>query len=257
MASRNDRRERNERLLDALNKAELTPAALAARVSVDPKTVERWITHGRTPYPKHMHQVAAVLGAPERWLWEHAIDEERRAHAAQSEVVRVYAHRHQIPNDTWLRLFTDAAERIDVLVYAGLFLPEQTPGLCELFASKAEAGVQVRLLLGDPDSEHVRIRGEEEGIGDAVATKIRNVLHLYRSLFDSKVDMRLHATTLYTSIYRGDEQMIACTHVLGLPGAQSPALELRRLAAGDLFDTYTGCFERVWAAASPIVDRAG
>lgn len=248
---------RNERLLEALNKAALTPEGLADRVSVDPKTVERWITQGRTPYPRHRHQLAATLGAPERWLWPDAIDDERRAHAAQSEVVRVYAHRHQIPNDTWLRLFTEATECIDVLVYAGLFLPEQTPGLCELFASKAEHGVQVRLLLGDPDSEHVRIRGEEEGIGDAVATKIRNVLHLYRSLLDSRVEVRLHATTLYTSIYRGDEQMIANTHVLGLPGAQSPALELRRLAAGDLFDTYAGCFARVWGQAVAIADRAG
>ena len=64
--------------------------------------------------------------------------------------------------------------------------------------------------------------------------------------------MRLHATTLYTSIYRGDDHMIASGHVLGLPGAQSPALELRHLATGDLFDTYTACFERVWAGAKPL-----
>jgi hypothetical protein len=89
---------RNERLLDALNKAELTAEGLAARVEVDPKTVERWITHGRPPYPKHRHRVAVVLGASERWLWPHAIDEDRRARAAESEVVRVHAHRHQIPN---------------------------------------------------------------------------------------------------------------------------------------------------------------
>jgi excisionase family DNA binding protein len=243
---------RNERLLDALNRAALTPTTLAEQLAVDQKTVERWITQGRIPYPRHRHQLAAALREPERWLWPHAVDDDRRANAARSEVVRVYAHRHQIPGELWLDLFRSAGECIDVLVYAGLFLPEQTPGLCELFIDKADAGVQVRLLVGDPECEHVRIRGEEEGIGGTtVATKIGNVLHLYRSLFGTKVQMRLHATTLYTSIYRADEKMIASPHVLGLPGAQSPALHLRRLDAGDLFDTYATCFDRVWACATP------
>jgi transcriptional regulator with XRE-family HTH domain len=119
---------RNERLLDALNRAALTPDTLAERIAVDPKTVERWITQSRVPYPRHRHRLAAALGESERWLWPDAVDDERREHAARSEVITVYAHRHQIPGETWLRLFADVSERIDVLVYAGLFLPEQTLG---------------------------------------------------------------------------------------------------------------------------------
>jgi 8-oxo-dGTP pyrophosphatase MutT (NUDIX family) len=40
----------------------------------------------------------------------------------------------------------------------------------------------VRILLGDPDSQVVTDRGEDEGVGDAMAAKIRNALALYRPL---------------------------------------------------------------------------
>ena len=39
----------NDRLRDALLSKGLTPEVLAERLAVDPKTVERWITQGRTP----------------------------------------------------------------------------------------------------------------------------------------------------------------------------------------------------------------
>jgi hypothetical protein len=40
--------------------------------------------------------------------------------------------------------------------------------------SRARAGVRVRMLLGDPDSEPVAERGVDEGVDDAMAAKIRN-----------------------------------------------------------------------------------
>ncbi len=248
---------RNERLLDALNHAALTPAGLAARIGVDPKTVERWITRGRPPYPRHRHDTAVHLGQPETWLWPDAIGAQRREDAARSEVVRVYPHRSQIPADLWRGLFETPTAFLDVLVYAGLFLPEHTPGLCERLADRADSAVRVRILLGDPDCTAVTVRGHEEGIGDAVAIKIRNALHHYAALVGTAVQVRLHTTTLYTSIYRSDDQMIANPHVHGLPAAQSPALHLRKLAAGDLFDTYTACFDRIWNTAVPAFDTEG
>ena len=59
-------------------------------------------------------------------------------------------------------------ERIGILVYAGLFLPEQHPKLVVTLKAKAKAGVQVEILLGDPDSAEVARRGAEEGIADAI-----------------------------------------------------------------------------------------
>jgi hypothetical protein len=115
--------------------------------------------------------------------------------------------------------------------------------------------VKVRILLGDPDCAAVRVRGEEEGIGSAVAIKCRNALDLYNRLAGTPAQIRQHATTLYTSIYRSDDQMIASPHVLGLPGAQAPALHLRAIGIGDLFQTYAASFERVWERAKPAFDR--
>ena len=37
----------------------------------------------------------------------------------------------------------------------------------------------MRILLGDPEAEQSRKRGKDEGIGDAMAGKIRNVLAFY------------------------------------------------------------------------------
>ena len=39
----------NDRLRDVLMSKGLTPEEVAERLAVDPKTVERWITAGRTP----------------------------------------------------------------------------------------------------------------------------------------------------------------------------------------------------------------
>jgi ADP-ribose pyrophosphatase YjhB (NUDIX family)/lambda repressor-like predicted transcriptional regulator len=59
----------NERLRHALHAKQLTPADLAGRVGVDPKTVERWITTGRPPHPRHQLAVAAELDVPATELW--------------------------------------------------------------------------------------------------------------------------------------------------------------------------------------------
>lgn len=66
-------------------------------------------------------------------------------------------------------------------------------------------------------------RGEEEGIGSAtVGAKIRNALSFLRPLAeDALIEVRLHATTLYNSIYRVDGQVLVNAHVYGLSGRPS------------------------------------
>ncbi len=246
----------NERLADALSAAGVSPHDLAARIRVDPKTVERWISLGRTPYPRHRREIAALVKERELYLWPGALSAERRTEAAESEIEHVYPHRAAIPSDEWTRLFGGATEQLDVLVYAALFLPEQQPKLLKQLCRRAEAGTKVRFLLGDPDCAAVAQRGDEEGIGAAISAKIRNVL----SFFDAHaehdcVDLRLHRTTLYTSIYRFDREMLVNHHVLGLPAAHAPVMHLRQLDSGDLFTTYTDLFERVWAGADPAWQR--
>lgn len=242
----------NERLRDTLLRKGLTLEQIARSVNVDPKTVERWITQGRLPYPKHRHAIAALARESESYLWPAAFEPERRAETAAAEVVRVFPHRNVIPAELWDRLIDEAEHQIEVLVHAGLFLVER-PAFVKDLARKAEAEASVRLLFGDPDSDNVALRSEEERLGEGtLGARIRNALAYYRPLRDvDGVQMRYHHTTLYNSIFRFDDEMIVNTHVYGVQGAHAPSLHLRRLSAGDLFETYSESFETVWSLSRP------
>ena len=165
---------RNERLRALLLERGKTPDQLADAAQVDAKTVERWITKGRVPYRRHRFEVATFLGVDESYIWPDALGRDEVAVVSESEVVAVYPHRSEVPRDVWGHLFSAAEREIGVLVYSGLFLSEDA-GIQKMFKEKAKAGVRVRILLGDPDSQVVTDRGEDEGVGDAMAAKIRNV----------------------------------------------------------------------------------
>lgn len=241
----------NERLRAALLERGVTPTQLASTVGVDPKTVERWVG-GRTPYRRHRHDIAAYLELDELYLWPDALSREQVASAAESEILTVYPHRWSVPRETWEHLFSKAEREISILVYSGLFLAEDKR-LLQVLEEQAKSAVRVRILLGDPDSPQVAQRGADEGIEDAMAAKIRNVFVLYRSLREVEdIEMRLHRTTLYNSIYRADDQILVNTHVYGTPASNAPVLHLRRVSGGDMVTTYLESYERVWSESYPM-----
>jgi transcriptional regulator with XRE-family HTH domain len=242
----------NERLRDALLRKGFTPTALAEKLGVDRKTVERWVTQGRAPYPRHRYEIGVLLGETETYLWPDATSPMRVLEVVQSELVQVYPRRSAVPQELWRRLIDDAHSRIGVLVFAGLFLPEQQPRLVESLDAKGRAGAMISLLLGDPGSSAVALRGAEEAIGEAMAAKIHNVLTYYNRLAKTPgVSLRFHKTTLYNSIYRFDDEMLVNTHAFGFPAAHAPMLHLRRLSGGTLFDFYADSFDRVWSTGIP------
>ncbi len=72
-------------------------------------------------------------------------------------------------------------------------------------------------------------------------------LAYYRPLLDvDGVEFRLHATSLYNSIFRYDNDMLVNQHIYGTYGYIAPILHLRKKPGGDLFDTYMRSFDRVW-----------
>ncbi|WP_433351571.1 XRE family transcriptional regulator [Microtetraspora malaysiensis] len=242
----------NERLRAALLERGVSIADLATAIEVDPKTVERWVTKGRAPYRKHRYAVATHLGMDESYLWPEALTREQVASASESEIVTVYPHRWVVPRDAWGRLFAQAQSEIGVLVYSGLFLADDA-GIVRMFREKAGAGVRVRILLGDPDSPEVAQRGADEGIDDGMAARIRNALVLYRPILGiAGVEIRLHRTVLYNSIYRGDDQLLVNTHAYGTPAGNAPVLHLRKVLGGGMVATYAESFERVWDQATPV-----
>jgi hypothetical protein len=99
-----------------------------------------------------------------------------------------------------------------------------------LIGSKARTGTVVRIILGDADSAYVDQRGNDEGIHDAMAAKIRNAILLYRPLLAADVEIRLHSTVLYNSLYRSDDEMLINQHIHGFAAAYAPVLHLRRLS---------------------------
>lgn len=243
----------NDRLRDALLRNGLTPETAAEPLGVSAKTVERWVRNGRIPYPKYRYQIAALVKESEQFLWPDAISAERSAEVSTSEVITVYPHRHELPRDLWLNLFNQTEQQLDILVYAGMFLTDDT-SLLKKLKQKAKQGTQIRIMLGDPDCDQVAQRTAEEAIGEgAIAAKIRNVLAFFKPVFDEPgIEFRLHSTTLYNSIFRFDDQMIINMHVYRRMAPQAPAMHLRQLFEGSLFEVYAESFDAVWSDAKPL-----
>jgi transcriptional regulator with XRE-family HTH domain len=185
----------NERLRTAIARRAPTVQDVAARTAVDPKTVERWL-RGRTPHSRHRWATAALLKEDEKYLWPEATSSSR---AREAELVALYAHRALVPPTLWLDLIQQAERRIDVLVYAALFLHEQNPSLNDLLRAKCLAGLQLRVLLGDPARLYVRERGEEERFGDGIESRCRLASRHYEPPLGVRgAHLRLHRTTLYS-----------------------------------------------------------
>jgi len=242
----------NRALRSALADADLSEVDVAAHLGVDPKTVRAWIS-GRVPYPRNRRRLAKLAGRDERDLWPD-VD----AVHGPGDTRLVCPHRWAVPREEWIRLFTSATREVGILVYSGLFLAEDA-GVRAVLADKARAGVHVRILLGDPESANVTQRGTDEGIDQAMAAKIRNALALYRPLRDlDGVEIRLHGTVLYTSIYRADDELLVNLHAYGTGAAQAPVFRVHGASAGDVADLYLDSFERVWENARPAdIQSAG
>jgi transcriptional regulator with XRE-family HTH domain len=240
----------NEPLRQALLRARLRENDVAARLGVDPKTVRRWL-NGRLPYPQNRAAIAELVGADEADLWSDA-GGPLAARTRPEELGTVYPHRWAVPREVWARLFGSAEREIAILAYSALFLAEDA-GILRILADKGRTGVGVRIALGDPDGPHAAQRGEEEGIGDAMPAKIRNALTLYRPLRAvENIEIRIHGTVLYNSIYRADDQLLVNQHTYGIPAAQAPVLCLSNAGGSEMTALYLASFELVWASSEPL-----
>lgn len=243
---------RNERLRAALDTAGWTNAMLAEKIGVDPKTVERWITRGRTPHQAHRRQVVNLLGVQETYLWPDVADDPRTWSAGRAELVDFYPCRAAAPATIWTDLIDSATESFDFMAYAALPVVEQS-SVVERLVVGAHAGVAVRVLVGDPAGSAIALRAAEEAMGTTLAARVALSVGYFREAVGTPgMQVRLHNSTLYASIYRADDAALVNTHVYGSPAGQSPLLRLRRVPGGRVFDHYMRSFERVWATAVPL-----
>lgn len=243
----------NERLRSQIAASGLSIEGLANRLQVAPKTVERWITRERLPRQRLRWAAAEVLGAEEGYLWPAVLNDVRTQSASRAELVDLYPHRGAVPNDLWGRWIDGADDSIDVLVYAGQFLVDILPDLAHTLRTKAERGLRVRMLLGEPSADVIQARGGEEGSGSDLAARVRLTLSELQPMLGTEgAELRLHSTVLYNSIYRFDEDLLANVHVYGTAAAHNPVIHLHRVPGGRLFDTFMRSFERVWETAEPF-----
>ncbi|MEV6485122.1 helix-turn-helix transcriptional regulator [Streptomyces sp. NPDC051576] len=245
----------NERLRSALLAQGMTVQDLADAINVNAKTVERWITQGKVPYRRHQYATASVLAVDVTTLWDDSRAVESAADMSKAEIVTIYPHRHMVPAGLWREMYGRARLRLDILVYAGLWLSED-PQFIDLLKAKAEETAQIRILLGDPDCPAVQQRGIDEG-HRIMGGKIRNALMNYRPLLTSHPDIhfRLHNATLYNSLFRSDDEMLVNTHVYGIGAYMAPVLHLRRVPGGGLFDTYANSIEQTWGGARQVTEH--
>jgi transcriptional regulator with XRE-family HTH domain len=80
--------QQNQSLRDAISETGASEAQFACRVGVSPKTVQRWITTGRTPHPRHRWQASRILGKPEEELWPEPNDISERPAMSTRESAR-------------------------------------------------------------------------------------------------------------------------------------------------------------------------
>ncbi|WP_329079768.1 XRE family transcriptional regulator [Streptosporangium sp. NBC_01469] len=192
--------------------------------------------------------MASILREEESYLWPDAVN---GASLAGAELVATYPRRSDVPRHLWTELLRGAERTIDLLAYAGLFLTEEHPDWIPTLTAKANAGARVRLLLGDSKGKQLGYRDAEHRIGGGVAGRVAAVMAYYTQNMPPAVEIRLHDTPLYNSIYRFDDEMLVNVHVYGILAAYTPTLHIRRID-GAYYNTYLESYERVWAGARPI-----
>ena len=192
----------NEPLRRALLRARLREDDVAAQPRRRSKNRPP-LAHRTHPLRQQPRCLADLVGADEADLWPDA-EGPLAARPRPEELGAIYPHRWAVPRDVWTRLFASAEHEIGILAYSALFLAEDA-GILDILADKGRPrrhGQDRARRPGQPSTSAER--GKEEGIGDAMPAKIRNALALYSPLDEvENVEIRLHRTVLYNSIYRG------------------------------------------------------
>jgi transcriptional regulator with XRE-family HTH domain len=242
----------NDALAARMREKGFSEARLATAAGVDIKTVGRWVRGESLPQAVNARAAADALGCDPQALWPDLFPI-MRPPGTGTVAVSVYGSRADVPVTVWTELFGGALEAIDILVYGGTFLFDGVPRFRKLLTAATERGVAVRFIIGDPDSDAVAQRGEQEEIGSNLAGRCRMTLARLQPISGiAGLEIRTHATPLYTSMFRADDTLIANPHLYGAPASDNPALVIRRDDAPELWHDHLLAFQRVWNTAHRI-----
>lgn len=248
----------NVALRDALGRAGVTRDELARRVGVDPKTVDRWLgSDVRAPHAGTRAKVASALGVSAEMLWPQAVRAAIKT-GSDREIVASYPYRNACPPTVWSSLIDGAKRRIVMAGYTNYFLWQEQPRAAERLRAKAEAGVQVRFVVGDPESDVTRKREQVEDDPLTVSIRIQMTLAKLRKLGQLPgLEARFSDDHIALSVFLFDDEALVTPHIANLLGHESPMLHLRRLQSDGLFDRFAQHAEALWAGGRPVPDVGG
>ncbi|WP_164472879.1 hypothetical protein [Cohnella candidum] len=104
-------------------------------------------------------------------------------------------------------------------------------------------------MLGDPKSNAVKERNLEEKFEGSISSRIETSLARLSSLKNNKsIEIRLHCSPLYCSLYRFDDELFVTPHLYGLRGKSAPLFLFKRTEEG-LFYSYEKHFDDIWGTA--------
>jgi hypothetical protein len=168
--------------------------------------------------------------------------------SSKTGVVSIWANRYELPTEVFVQRIEQSRNQIDLLAYAMAFFPEH-PLVVPLLKEKARAGCSIRILLGDPEGAMIARRSKEEEHEGSIQSRVEATLARLEHLVGLPgVEIKLHDTPLYCSIYRFDLRMLVTPHLYGVRGAAAPLLDIAKTEGG-LFDKYCGHFEAIWSGA--------
>jgi lambda repressor-like predicted transcriptional regulator len=235
----------------------LSKSRLASITHIDERSIQRWLDGEVRPHAKNAELMAEALDCEQADLWPKRVRATTHEESGTIDI-QVFASRAHVPVPLWIDLLSTANEQIDICVYGGTFLFDTIPGFTRLLGDAAARGVAIRFLVGDPASDGVKRRGEEEDVGTSLPSRCALTLdRLRRVVALPGFEIRVHGTTLYASIFRIDYTVIANHHIYGSPASDNPAILLSKAANDDVWRTYAESFDKVWLASSPVTPTKG
>ncbi len=172
------------------------------------------------------------------------------------EIVEVFPHRSDVPDEVWDRLFLGTKTEIMLGGYTNYFFWTERPRFSDILRNKAEEGVRIRILVGDPESEITIRREQVENAPLTVSTRIRITLDELSKLGPvSGLEVRLSSVNaeahVSRSVFRFDREALVCEHIAERLGHGSLTFHLRRIQEGGPFDQYVTHVEHLWDGGQP------
>jgi len=239
----------NNLLARRLKEQGFSRVRLSQETNLDSLTIDR-ILSGETASPRDSTKalIAQALDTTVENLWP---DSFQGLHDSAAGVIaaKVFPSRTSIPIEFWRELFAGAQRQIDICVFGGTFLFDRMTGFKKLLKNASENGADIRFVVGDSGSLGVQQHGEEERFGSSLAGRCRLTLEHMQPLVSDTIQLRTSGATLYASLFRVDDTLVANHHIYGSPAGDNPCIFLDRESDPELWERYEESFQRIWNAA--------